>query len=78
MGVLETFSLAGKVALVTGGSRGIGRAIAQALGEAGARVALTARTQEAADASAAELRALGSTLLARAWKSPTSPMWGGP
>jgi NAD(P)-dependent dehydrogenase (short-subunit alcohol dehydrogenase family) len=59
MGVLDTFSLAGKVALVTGSSRGIGRAIAQAVGEAGAQVALTARTQEAADRAAAELKALG-------------------
>jgi len=59
MAVLDTFSLAGKVALVTGGSRGIGRAIAQALGEAGARVALTARTDEAAEVAASELRAAG-------------------
>lgn len=59
MGVLDTFSLAGKVALVTGGSRGIGRAIAQSLGEAGAKVAVTARTDEAAERAAEELRALG-------------------
>jgi NAD(P)-dependent dehydrogenase (short-subunit alcohol dehydrogenase family) len=59
MGVLDRFSLAGRVALVTGGSRGIGHAIAQALGEAGARVAVTARTEDAAEAAAAELRTLG-------------------
>jgi NAD(P)-dependent dehydrogenase (short-subunit alcohol dehydrogenase family) len=63
MSVLDTFSLAGKVAFVTGGSRGLGRAMAQALGEAGARVAVTARTEASAIAAAAELTALGITAL---------------
>src|ERR1035437_493378 len=59
MNALHQFSLDGKVALGTGGSRGLGRAMAQALGEAGASVAVTARTLAAAQAAAAELEALG-------------------
>jgi gluconate 5-dehydrogenase len=46
MGVLDTFRLDSKVALVTGGSRGLGLQIAEALGEAGAAVAITARRAE--------------------------------
>ena len=41
--VRQLFDLAGKTALVTGGSRGLGLQIAEALGEAGARVMLTSR-----------------------------------
>jgi NAD(P)-dependent dehydrogenase (short-subunit alcohol dehydrogenase family) len=59
MTALEAFSLAGRVVLLTGGSRGLGRAMAQALGEAGAAVAVTARTLEAAQATARELAELG-------------------
>ena len=46
MHVKDLFDLTGKVALVTGGSRGLGLEIATALGEAGARVAVTARREE--------------------------------
>ena len=50
----------GKVALVTGGSRGIGRAIASALAERGVSVVLTGRNQETARAAAEELGAAAS------------------
>ncbi len=52
MGVLDRFRLDGKVAIVTGGSRGLGRVMASALAEAGASVALTARSAESAEAAA--------------------------
>lgn len=50
--VLQQFSLKGKIALVTGGSRGIGRQIVQAYAEAGADVAFTYRTSTDADETA--------------------------
>ena len=51
--------LRGKAALVTGASRGIGRGIALELAREGCRVALCARSKDALDAAAAEVRALG-------------------
>lgn len=65
--VLDSFSLKGRVALVTGANRGIGFALAQALGEAGATVAVCARRLSDADAAAEQLeqrgiRALGVVL----------------
>jgi NAD(P)-dependent dehydrogenase (short-subunit alcohol dehydrogenase family) len=64
MSVAERFSLDGRVALVTGGSRGIGLAIATALAEAGATVALNARHPEACEAGAAAITASGGSAVA--------------
>lgn len=55
MSVRSLFDLAGKVALVTGGSRGLGLQMAEALGEMGARVALTARKRGELDEAVAHL-----------------------
>jgi len=55
----DLFSLQGRVALVTGGSRGIGRMIAAGFLRQGARVYISARKAEACEATARELSALG-------------------
>jgi NAD(P)-dependent dehydrogenase (short-subunit alcohol dehydrogenase family) len=58
------FSLEGKVAIVTGGSRGIGRSIALGLAEHGADVAIAARKPESLDEAVAAVRATGRRGLA--------------
>jgi len=59
MSVRKLLDLTGKTAIVTGGSRGIGLQMALALGEMGARVALTARKKNELDESRAELERAG-------------------
>ena len=56
------FSLQGRTALVTGGSRGIGRMIAQGFLSQGAKVYISARKADACDAAAKELSALGTCI----------------
>jgi gluconate 5-dehydrogenase len=57
--IQQLFDLHGKTALVTGGSRGLGLQLAEALGEAGAKLVITARKAKDLEESAAHLRARG-------------------
>jgi NAD(P)-dependent dehydrogenase (short-subunit alcohol dehydrogenase family) len=57
--IQKLFDLSGKTALVTGGSRGLGLQIAEALGEAGARILLTSRKAGDLEESAAHLKSRG-------------------
>jgi NAD(P)-dependent dehydrogenase (short-subunit alcohol dehydrogenase family) len=59
MSVLDAFNLSGRVAVVTGGNRGLGRAFALALGEAGASVAILARDADLTGRVVDDLRARG-------------------
>jgi len=66
MSVKHLFDLTGKVALVTGGSRGLGLQMAAGLGEMGARLAITARRPGELEAAEAHLRGLGCEVLSLA------------
>lgn len=61
---MPSFSLDGRVALVTGGSRGLGLGMALALAHAGASIALAARTPAELEEAAAQVRALGREAIA--------------
>lgn len=80
--------LSGKVAMVTGASRGLGRAMARALAEEGVRVSICARGAEGLEAAARELRADGHKVLAeptdvtdpaqaRRWVEDSAKRFGG-
>ena len=59
--IKQLFDLSGKTALITGGSRGLGLQMAEALGEQGARLVLSSRKQDELDAAVAHLKQRGIT-----------------
>jgi len=61
---MDSFLLHGKVAVVTGGNTGLGKAFAHALAEAGAKVAIAARTTERSQSVAAAIEEKGATAIA--------------
>jgi len=62
--ITEAYRVDGKVAIVTGAGRGIGKAIALALAEAGADITVVARTKEQVEQTAEDIRKLGRKAVA--------------
>jgi NAD(P)-dependent dehydrogenase (short-subunit alcohol dehydrogenase family) len=62
----DRFDLTGRVALITGGTRGLGRAIIHTLAHAGADIVVSSRKQDACDEAAVEARSIGRRALAHA------------
>ncbi len=64
VGALDLFDLSGRVAVITGGSRGLGRHMALAMAQAGAAVVVASRRVESCESVVEEIRALGRSGLA--------------
>ena len=62
----QLFSVSGQHVLITGGSRGIGRAIAEGFATRGAKVMICSRSQESVDVAVQEIRASGMSVTGRA------------
>ena len=74
----QLFDLTGRIALVTGGSRGLGLQIAEALGDAGARLMLTARKADELESACAQLQARGIDarwVAAEVWHPKQQASW---
>ncbi|WEK52203.1 MAG: SDR family oxidoreductase [Candidatus Kaistia colombiensis] len=64
MSILDKFSMRGKVSVITGGNRGIGKAIAVGLAEAGSSIVIAARDDAKSEETLAELKKLGVPAIA--------------